>query len=79
VDHNQQTSNQGTPAADEIKPEQSKYCWNPAILKEVTFQRNNLSWTQEGKHISIHKLVPVVQALFLGFFSKKGRCWDPWL
>ena len=49
---------------------QAAHCWNPTVLNEVTFQRNNMSWTQEGTQTSIHKLVPVVQVLFLWFFWK---------
>jgi hypothetical protein len=37
---------------------------NPAVLSEVTFQRNNLSWTQGGKRSSIHKLIPEAPVLF---------------
>ena len=44
---------------------QATHCRNPAVLNDVTFQRNNLSWTQEGKHTSINKLVPMAQVLFL--------------
>jgi hypothetical protein len=57
---------------------QATHCRNPDIINEVAFQRNNLSYTQEGKHRSIHKLVQMVQVLPFGF-SKKGTCWDPWL
>jgi hypothetical protein len=39
-----------------------------------------LSWIQEGKRTSIHKVVPVASSLpLVGGFPKKGRCWDPWL
>ena len=41
---------------------------HPTVLNEVKFQRNNLSWTQEGKRTSIHKLIPGIRVLFLWFF-----------
>jgi hypothetical protein len=59
VDHNQRTSNKGIPTVDDVKPEQLSYALSgPHILKEVTFERNNLSWIQEGKITGIHKLIP---------------------
>jgi hypothetical protein len=73
---NQQTSIQQTPAVDNGNPEQSSSAlWHPAVLNEVTLQRNHLSWTQEGKRTSIYKLIPAVHILFLFFFFK-GRRWD---
>lgn len=47
---------------------QAAHYGNPAVLNKVTFQRNHLSWTQEGKRTSIHKLIPVVQVVFFWFF-----------
>jgi hypothetical protein len=67
--HNQPSNNQGIPAADDVKPEQLKTdCRDPADLNEITFQRSNLSWPQEGKRTSTHKLIPAYK--FISFFLK---------
>jgi len=44
VDHNQQTSDQGTQLRTKSnRRSQAKHCWKPAVLNEVIFQRNSLS------------------------------------
>jgi hypothetical protein len=73
VDHNQQTSKQRIPGEDEIKPEQSREALSQfRHFNEIKFQRKNLSWTQEGKHKILQKLVPVVQVVFLGCLLEGG-------
>jgi hypothetical protein len=43
-----------------------KHCRNFDVQDEVTCQRKNLSWNQEGKHKILQKLVPVVQVVSVG-------------
>jgi len=64
-------ANRGLQLWTSNRSSQATHCRNPAVLNEDTFQRNNLNWTQEGKHRRIHKLVPMVQVLFLWFFLKR--------
>jgi len=57
---------------------QEKRRLNPAVLNEASIPRNNLSWIQEGKRTSIHKVVPVASSLpLVGRFSKKGGVGTP--
>jgi hypothetical protein len=53
-----------------------KHCRNSDVQNEVKFQRKNLSWTQEGNHKILQKLVPVVQVVFLEFLLE-GDVLDP--
>jgi hypothetical protein len=62
---------------------QAAHCRHPDVLNEVTFPRNNLSWTVVENHTSTHEVAPMVQSNFflfpLGFATKMGRRWEPWL
>jgi hypothetical protein len=46
---------------------------NPAVPNQVSFPRNNLSWTREEKRTSIHKVVPGVQVIFPWGVLYKGE------
>jgi hypothetical protein len=70
VDHKQETSIQDLELWTTAS--QATCFWNPVILNEVTFQRNNFSWTQEGKLINIHRFIPLVQVYFPLVFLKSG-------
>jgi hypothetical protein len=49
-----------------------KHCRNSDVENEVTFQRKNLSWMQEGKHKILRKLVPVVEVVFVVYLLEGG-------
>jgi hypothetical protein len=50
---------------------------NSDVVNEITFQRKNLSSTQEGKHKILQKLVRVGQVVFLWCVLEGGRFGPP--